>query len=404
MKAVKENFFAISLVTFIFLSLLLANNTFGKKSLLFSLVFIVYFSRKHFPIILSSSKNLFWMWMFQIWAALSCFWTFIFDKTFEIFTVQISFFILCLLSASYLIGKDLSVVFKRAIYILIIVLGVYLISHPSGILSSAGYQSIYPNKNHLGFTSAIGLLIVLFSSNKRIMDYFLMIFLFGLLILSKSKTSLALFLIILIATPLAFQLKIWIYRIKDVFIKSLVILASKGLYLLTYGLIFLGVIFREQISAFLVNSLRDDFITGRGEIWRTILMRSQPDLLIGIGPGVFWESGFKSEITQTFLYAKHPGWIENLVSADGGYIDIIGALGFIGLAMVFCIFLSSIKQAINLENNSNNKIALAMIFFAIGHNVTESDMYHSLNVVWFLIVFFSSYLAISTTARAKTNE
>lgn len=133
-------------------------------------------------------------------------------------------------------------------------------------------------------------------------------------------------------------------------------------------------------------------------------MRSQPDLLIGIGPGVFWESGFKSEITQTFLYAKHPGWIENLVSADGGYIDIIGALGFIGLAMVFCIFLSSIKQAINLENNSNNKIALAMIFFAIGHNVTESDMYHSLNVVWFLIVFFSSYLAISTTARAKTNE
>lgn len=401
MKQVKENIFATALLTFVFLSLLLANNTFGKKSLLFATVLMLYFARKQIGNIIASAYNYLWMWSFQIWAALSCFWTFIFDKTFEIFTIQISFFGLCLLLASYFSKHDLSKIFKRAVYFLSLVLGLYLIIHPSGLFSSSGYQSIYPSKNHLGFTTAIGLLIVLFSNDKKKSDYLLMAFLFALLILSRSKTSFSLFFIILVLTPFFFQTKRFVYSLKDIYIRSIALLTSKVLYFATYVAILGSIVYRAEISQFLINNLRDDFITGRGEIWRTVLMRSKPDLLIGIGPGVYWESGLKSEITQTFLYAKHPGWIENLVSADGGYIDIIGALGFIGLALIVCVFLSTIKQAIHLEYNSNNKIALSMILFAIGHNVTESDMYHSLNVVWFLIIFFSAYFAISTTTNNK---
>ena len=174
-----------------------------------------------------------------------------------------------------------------------------------------------------------------------------------------------------------------------------------GMLGITYLLILSLILFRENVAAYLIHNLPSNFLTGRGILWVTVLQRANFDLLRGLGSGSFWNAGQASEMAQTVLSLKNPLWMKNLGSADGGYIDVVGALGFIGLALLLLSFVSNFRRIARVATLPASSMALAMISMFIFHNVTETTVYNSTNALWFLFLYFTYYLAFVEKSHTK---
>lgn len=371
--------------------MLLGNNIFTKITLLLCLVYFGVRNLRAIPDMVLALRRNPALVLLQVWALLSVTWSVVPRVTLDIVTTQAAFFCLAVLIAHYSVGKDIDRSLKVVAYFVITVIGLFALVYPREAVSAAGFKAFYANKNGLGIVTAICLLILLCARRRTWLDVGFATAAFALLLSSRSKTSISLFAIIVVIYLASRVVGAW-HRGRSLFARQILAMLGKGVLGLVYGAILALVVFRDQCAAWLAAVLPYDFLTGRGELWVAVLKRTEVDLLHGLGPGSFWGAGRLSEIAQTSLLTKYPGWIDKLGSADGGYIDMIGALGFVGLALMLLGFVSNARRLQRLAPVVRSAMPMALISLFIFHNITETTAFHSTNTLWFLYLYLSFYL------------
>jgi len=343
--------------------------------------------------------------LFELWAALSLFWTVLPTITGKLVLIEMALLMLTISTAQYAVvcNKDVGGSLKAAAYFMIIVVFVYALLFFNISYKANGLTSFFANKNGLGFTIGICFLVVFFSKKSNLLDYALTFFAFGMLVLSQSKTSIILVGFVLALLALTKVIRWW-FESLQAYTQGFFLLLARGVPYIFYLALVFVIFFRADVSSLLTESISDDLFTGRGLLWNALLMRSSDNLLLGFGPGVFWGAGAESEIAQTQLYVNRP-WIQKLLSADGGYVDVIGSLGYIGLTLLIMSFIQVFQLLFKLRNHKDTPLFFALVVFFILHSVTETHFYKFRDLLWFLYLILYFYLSFlySHSLQAKTN-
>ena len=150
----------------------------------------------------------------------------------------------------------------------------------------------------------------------------------------------------------------------------------------------------------LTSSLgRDVTLTGRTEIWASLLPEAMKRPLTGHGFGGFWTS--KTRV------------VFDITEAHSGYLEMLLVLGIIGLLLFSMFVLSTCRKAQNELNKDFDWSALIICYFlmAILHNVAESSFSafssHLTAMLLFLAVSFSassSYVPKVSSTQLRTDQ
>lgn len=128
----------------------------------------------------------------------------------------------------------------------------------------------------------------------------------------------------------------------------------------------------------LVTIGRDPTLTGRTDIWNTVLgMAGNP--VLGTGFESFWLGPRLQSIWSSYWW--HPN------EAHNGYIEIFINLGWIGVGLVATIMLAGYRNVVLAfrENPEEGKIRLAYFVVGIVYNLTESA-FRMVDPVWFFFL------------------
>lgn len=137
---------------------------------------------------------------------------------------------------------------------------------------------------------------------------------------------------------------------------------------------------------------RDLTLTGRTDIWATLLDFIAERPVLGYGYGAFWEPG------------SNPGnWVRELLqwdapTAHNGWIEVTLALGLVGLALLALDFLMTLGRAILATVNTwTGVFALAFCAQFFLFSLSESASLQQNSIVWLIYVA----LAAKLTHRPK---
>nr|WP_029388118.1 O-antigen ligase family protein [Vibrio anguillarum] len=232
-------------------------------------------------------------------------------------------------------------------------------------------------------------MFILFNEDwkKRKAILFFLIISVLLLMLSLSKTSIILFFISLISGFLISKSKISSHSFFS---------ASLSWMILLIILFSIVVYYRFNIMDYIYYHIDDDFLTGRGKLWLTMLLHAEDKLISGFGFNSVWGKGDWSEIYDTDLYLHNPLWVEALAASDGGYIDLIISIGIIGLFLFLFYTTNSFLRVLMLKNVNSKFFMITTLTFILLHNVSETTFLLSINILWFLFILITN-LAISKT-------
>ncbi|MBY6090993.1 O-antigen ligase family protein [Maritimibacter alkaliphilus] len=141
-----------------------------------------------------------------------------------------------------------------------------------------------------------------------------------------------------------------------------------------------------QVGSFLFSAKLDaylnepDSLTGRTQIWAFLIEYAMAHPLTGAGSGSFWTYNDASPIHQLA-----DNWVEVSPNGHNGYLDTLVAIGFPGLALaIAAVFLIPIGQLILTRGiaSRDGALPLALLFFGLMHNLSESTMMNRDAEVW----------------------
>lgn len=119
------------------------------------------------------------------------------------------------------------------------------------------------------------------------------------------------------------------------------------------------------------NLLNPKFFTGRGFIWDAMLRYASENLLLGAGYGSFWDAG-----TDSPIYDYGQGFVKTAGSGHNGYLDLLVSVGLPGMVLV--VFAAVVWPIWKLLSSritpQRGAMAVALLLFCMGHNVTESSL------------------------------
>lgn len=117
-----------------------------------------------------------------------------------------------------------------------------------------------------------------------------------------------------------------------------------------------------------------DALTGRVQIWPSMLAYAQDHLLLGSGYGSFWNIGYGN--SPMFKYAT--GWIITYASqGHNGYLDLLVTIGLPGLILTILatLVVPVVRLLASLTiSRQTGALLISIIIFAAGHNMTESSL------------------------------
>jgi O-antigen ligase len=131
------------------------------------------------------------------------------------------------------------------------------------------------------------------------------------------------------------------------------------------------------LSFFASKAGRDSTITGRAGVWAALLSVVMQRPILGGGFGAFW-----TPITREAF---------NISGAHSGYLDILIALGFVGIFLFTLFFLSSCRKADEqlIYDFDMGSLWICYLIMMLIHNITESSMGSFTNSFSALILFFT---------------
>ena len=301
---------------------------------------------------------------------------------------SILFFCSVIIAAGAAVGvKDLSRLHRAFGYFMtaIVLINLFVIGALPHIgIEALGARGIYSQKNVAGLVAMISMIVMatlIFHRRTGTVERFYFICMLGLafifLVLTKSKTSLALTVVILAAIGgLALAEKGGPVLILGGFLASL----------LAFMVVLAGAAaFDFDIERIASALLSDTSFTGRDELWAFVYRAANEYPNIGYGYGAFWDVGIGADPLQrvepgAWLGEVAPGVINQ---AHNGYLDLWVQLGLpamlLGVATVLFAIIVGCVAVYLLPRGHRDRIALvtmvAILVVYLLHNLTESSLF-----------------------------
>ncbi|HEQ3486270.1 TPA: O-antigen ligase family protein [Vibrio cholerae] len=328
-----------------------------------------------------------------LWCGLSATWSRWPLETVEETLIQTMMFLTCLLISTKLsLDKIYQVLFHSAIIVISINL-LYIVVFFNSSLSSDGMNSLYNHKNNFGLIMALCSMFILNSGRCNRSKFILVLFIISIVLLffSLSKTSIFLFFISII---FGYCFSSSSFKINPNIYVTLSIISLTLATLFTFVVIY----YRFDILDYFYYNINEDFLTGRGRLWITMILHAENYLITGFGFNSVWGKGEWSEVYDTELYLNSPLWVEVLAASDGGYIDIIISLGIIGFFLFLLYIADTLVKILMLNDTKSKFFMLSILIFSVLHNITETTFLLSTNVIWFLFLLITN-LTITKNSR-----
>lgn len=383
-----QAFFLKVMLCFSFSLLFLGNNLFDKKILFLNFLVLLIFNLKKMNILLSNIKNTIPFIIVLIWCLVSSFWSDWQLVSIESSLTQALLFITCFLICNTYSPKIIFKALRFAAVVTIFANLAYILIFPSSSFSAIGMTGLYSHKNNLGLIMSLSSILLFFDylDNKKKVVLFLLVMALIILLMSLSKTSIALFMSSILVS----------FFFKNKFNKKTLNFYYFNISLILTFLSITSVIYSHEILDYLYYNFDEEFLTGRGMLWLTMLLHAENNLLLGFGYDSVWGKGELSEIYFTELYLTNPIWVENLAASDGGFIDILISLGIIGFFLFIYFIVTTFKNLLKYKDSLYFKPLFALFFFSFFHNITESTYLLATNALWFITILVScmpTYLA-----------
>lgn len=241
-------------------------------------------------------------------------------------------------------------------------------------IGSPGYFSF---KNYLGEFAALGLLLslseILHRGGRRIFGIACAAIAMYLIIVSQSKTALAM---ALIAPGLA-----WMALLAR---KTFRVSAAVVLSLIPLGYTVLSRVSHYNIYLLSYKLYGESTLSGRAYIWGFVENEIARKPLFGWGYESFWL------VPDSPAMSGGAGWIGTMPNGHNGYYDTKLALGYIGFGLLIGFIFSTIHALGRVadRNFSRAWILLSVALYVILHNLLESIWMNSFEMLWlvFLVV------------------
>lgn len=141
-------------------------------------------------------------------------------------------------------------------------------------------------------------------------------------------------------------------------------------------------------------------LTGRGNIWNTVLHYASDEPLTGAGFGSFWNIGPDSPV-----YHYGTGFVTEITSGHNGYIDLVLGVGIPGLTLaVIALIVVPLVRLLTVSNIQPERGALvvALLLFCVGHNATESSLLERDQLVGVFLLFANAFVAQIADVRGRS--
>ncbi len=245
------------------------------------------------------------------------------------------------------------------------------------------WRGLFPHKNNTGAYCVIALLALLAPSRpaRPIFSLLLALPIFGLLVMTGSKTALFLFVpafLVLLAVNQALKLR-------D---------GKMALMMTLFVMIVLSLSSVALLSSFLIEMLSDPTtLTNRAMIWQVVFTAIGDRPLQGVGFSAFWNTPANPYLAGQVVY------ITELSQGHNGYIDVAAAIGIVGLALaLFALFVVPVRDSLSVwrTNSASIPLLFSLISFFFMHNFTESSLLRTSMGTWLIFC-----LAIGCTYTAR---
>jgi O-antigen ligase len=293
-------------------------------------------------------------------------------------SIQQTLILFCMLTP-FLLGIDKNQILIKvcAVLAFIVLLNVVLI--PLFGIPGFGYNGIFPQKNILGQISTIAFFLCVYAATQtigknRAFFIFSAVLAILLVVISRSKTSLALLMIV----PLISYVFIMIARVKNPLTRYVLILISIVAIFIAISASILVPFDIYDISNVLFH---DRTFTGRTKIWEFAGYYINQAPIIGYGYGSFWGIGNATK-------AIGEGFIGGLLQAHDGYVDIVLETGYLGLTIASLFLLTLLRQILSMPKTDKwlAILLLSSVIFILLNNTMESSLFRSYVPMWITLL------------------
>jgi O-antigen ligase len=374
----------VNLTLNVFLILMLGRSSLKTPALTISLmVFIPFILTRFREFLVACARPSSFLALFVFFCC-SFAWSLTPSLTADRIITQIGFITLGYLVATRYSSEAFFKSLRDSVYVCILFAVVYCLIFPGASYTTQGLKSFYVHKNYLGLAMALNAIVLLSSHGgtkfQRAMGIVAIILMLG----SLSKTSIILTFVCLTAPFIVDRVRLFLPRKENV--THLFDFSRVFVYWVIVAVICSIVIFRDAFVDFVWLSIDKDLFTGRGVLWLTVIQQIREHSLLGIGPGALWQAGGKSEIARTTLYQLDTKWIQNMVSSDGSYIDLLAAIGTAGVALFLLTVVDFYRMIFRNWGIDYVRLMFSLVTFVLLHGITESTVFYSPNILWFIFV------------------
>jgi O-antigen ligase len=248
------------------------------------------------------------------------------------------------------------------------------------------WRGIMMQKNFAGALCAVTILMFLFDAQAipKALRIGVVVACFGFLVETGSKTSLGMGLAAAGAGLLYLR---YHARYRVVVISAVVIVGLAGSLAVN--------VFVDPVR----KTLNDPHaFTGRTQIWDTLGRYSADHRWLGAGYESFWNIGPSSPI-----YQYGTDWVLHLTAGHNGFMDLLVQIGLPGLVLVIAMVV--VWPLVRLlgsrhANGQRGALALALLAFCVGHNMTESSMLERDVIVEVFLMFAIAFVWVLSAAPA----
>ena len=253
------------------------------------------------------------------------------------------------------------------------------------------FRGFFSDKNGLGALAAVAILLggairgILQSRFARNANLAYLAAWAVLLVLSRSKTSMALVLVV----PAIYLATNLLSRSTKVALGAYFILLP-----VIFGATLAFVVFGMGIPPMKLVALisPDVTFTGRTSIWLFVLDSLRGHWLLGYGLHSFWSIG---PLAPNLVAPEH--FIRFLNQAHNGFLDLTLSVGLVGLGLFLCALAKTAALASRIRSVCPvvYRLSWLLVLFSLIHNMSESSLLRGFSPPWLFLLF-----ALAMAARA----
>ncbi|MBD2242057.1 O-antigen ligase [Nostoc sp. FACHB-888] len=242
------------------------------------------------------------------------------------------------------------------------------------------WSGIYGHKNELGYmmtwSAGVFLHLALSSYRYRWLMWALCGLSICLIILTRSTTSLAILLTMILLLPFYQSFKKTNYKLQVVMITSALML-----------LIICSILLINNVETVVGTSGKDLTLNGRSDLWELVIAKVWERPWLGYGYSGFWTSNAASNLRATYDWASnaHNGFLQLLLE--------LGFLGFLTFAVGFTrFFVMALTRIVSVAEKPEDYWPMQMLIIIVIVNFSEARL---LTPSWNWLMYLTTSLSLT---------